>query len=114
MNDDRAVELGDKRLSYTYDELGTVVLELKAGVLSFEWVAGPFAGEAGEGFSYCARRVGDERFFLSWHEPEARGFVALYLDLDRQFACSAVLAGYATTEEQTLFESARINFVEPL
>lgn len=104
--------LDGKRLNYTYTEMGTVVVQLKAGKLGFEWIDGPLAGQSGKGFDYRARQVGEERYFLSWHEPEARGFVTLYLDLKKGFACSSVLAGYATEDERALFHSASINSIE--
>ena len=114
MSDHVTHALDGKRLTYTYDELGTVRLELRGGALSFEWIAGPFKGEAGKGFRYQAKQIGENQFFMNWHEPEARSFVTLYLDLDRKLACSSVLAGYATSQEQTLFDSARINCIEEL
>lgn len=106
--------LDGKRLNYTYAEMGTVVVQLSDGKLGFEWVDGPLQGQSGRDFAYHAREVGDEQYFVSWHEPKARGFVTLYLDLKNDFACSSVLAGYATEEEQSLFHSASVNSVENL
>ena len=104
--------LNGKRLNYTYAEMGTVVVELNDGRLGFEWIDGPLQGQSGQDFDYHAREVGDDQYFVSWHEPKSRGFVTLYLDLENRFACSSVLAGYATDEEQSLFHSASINAVE--
>ena len=106
--------LDGKRLNYTYAEMGTVVVKLLSGKLGFEWIEGPLIGEAADGFDYRARQVGDEQYFVNWHEPEARGFVTLYLDLKNKFACSSVLAGYATDSEQVLFHSASINSIEDI
>ena len=106
--------LDGKRLNYTYDEMGTVIVQLDAGKLGFEWIDGPLKGQSGQGFDYLARQLGEAQFFVSWHEPEARGFVTLYLDLKNRFACSSVLAGYATENEQALFHSASINSVDEL
>ena len=106
--------LDGKRLNYTYPEMGTVVVEMNAGKLGFEWIDGPLKGESAEGFDYLARQVGEGQFFVNWHEPETRGFVTLYLDLNQNFACSSVLAAYATDDEQVLFHSASINSVEEL
>lgn len=103
--------LEGKRLNYTYPEMGTVVVQLQGGKIGFDWVDGPLAGQSAGGFEYRARQVGDGQFFVNWHEPESRGFVTLYLDLSNKFACSSVLAGYATDDEQVLFHSATINSV---
>ena len=112
MGDETTDALDGTRLNYTYAEMGTVVVQLIGGKIGFEWIDGPLAGEAADGFDYRARQVGDEQYFVNWHEPEARGFVTLYLDLKNDFACSSVLAGYATDSEQVLFHSASINSVE--
>ena len=114
MSDDLSNALDGKRLNYTYPEMGTVVVQLDAGKLGFEWIDGPLKGESGHGFDYRARKVGDEQFFVNWHEPETRGFVTLFLDLEKSFACSSVLAAYATENEQVLFHSASINSIEEL
>ena len=106
--------LDGKRLNYTYAEMGTVVVELKDGKLGFEWIDGPLRGQSGQDFAYHAREVGNEQYFVSWHEPKERGFVTLYLDLKNDCACSSVLAAYATEDEQSLFHSASINSVEDL
>jgi hypothetical protein len=106
--------LDGKRLNYTYPEMGTVVLQLQDGKLGFDWIDGPLVGQSASGFEYRARQVGDSRYFVNWHEPETRGFVTLFLDLPANFACSSVLAGYATDSEQVLFHSASINSVEEM
>ncbi|MFL0357565.1 MoaF-related domain-containing protein [Erythrobacter sp. GH1-10] len=106
--------LDGKRLNYTYAGMGTVTVQFNSGKLSFEWIEGPHKGQSGEGFDYRARQVGEGQFFVNWHEPETRGFVTLYLDLKNNFACSSVLAAYATDDEQVLFDSATINSAEEL
>ena len=106
--------LDGKRLKYSYEEMGTVIAQLDGGKLGFEWIDGPLKGQSGQGFDYRARQLGEKQFFVNWHEPEARGFVTLYLDLKSGFACSSVLAGYATEDEQALFHSASINSVNEL
>ncbi len=97
---------------YTYPEMGTVRVSYEGGTVGFEWLAGPLKGQAGEGFAYRARRVGGDRFFVNWHEPEARGFVTLHVDFEAGRVCSSVLVGYATNEEQVLFHEATIDRVE--
>jgi hypothetical protein len=114
MNHELTDALDGTRLEYTYAEMGTVVVQFDSGRLGFEWTQGPLKGVSGQNFDYRPRQVGDDLFFVNWHEPEARGFVTLYLDLKSNFACSSVLAAYATDDEQTLFHSASVNRVESL
>jgi hypothetical protein len=97
---------------YTYPEMGTVRVSFENGSVSFEWIAGPLQGESGKGFPYRARKVGDDQFFVNWHEPDARGFVTLHIDFKAECVRSAVLAAYATDDEQVLFHRARIDRVE--
>ena len=104
--------LDGTRMVYTYPEMGTVRVSFDGGRVSFDWTAGPLEGEAGEGFAYRARELGDDRFFVNWHEPEAHGFVTLYIDFEAGLVHSSVLAAYATDDEQALFHSASIDRVE--
>jgi hypothetical protein len=97
---------------YTYPEMGTVRVTFDSGTVSFEWIAGPLEGEAGAGFAYHARKVGDDQFFVQWHEADAHGFVTLYVDFEAERVCSSVLAAYATDDEQVLFHAASIDRVE--
>ena len=97
---------------YTYPEMGTVRVSFDNGSVSFEWIAGPLKGEAGEDFAYRARKVGDDQFFANWHEPDAHGFVTLHIDFKAERVHSSVLAAYATDDEQVLFHSASIDRVE--
>lgn len=104
--------LDGTRMVYAYPEMGTVRVSYRDGSVSFEWIDGPLKGEAGEDFAYRARRVGKEQFFVSWHEPEAHGFVTLHIDFRAGHVHSSVLAGYATDGEQVLFHRASIASVE--
>ncbi len=104
-------DLDGKVLTYTYPELGTVRVSLGGGRISFEWIAGALQGESGSDFLYHARDLGDERYFVNWHEPEAQGFVTLYVDLRAGIVHSSVLAGYRGDEPETWFHSASIDEV---
>jgi len=97
---------------YTYPEMGTVSVSYRDGIVSFEWTDGPLKGEVGKNFAYRARKVGEDQFFVNWHEPEAHGFVTLHIDFQAGHVHSSVLAAYATDEEQVLFHRASIGSVE--
>ena len=79
-------------MRYTYDEMGTVRVSYESGHISFEWLAGPLAGEAGSGFPYRARKVGAQQYFVNWHEPELPGFVTLFIDFDAGHVHSSLIA----------------------
>ena len=104
--------LDGTRMVYTYPEMGTVRVEFGDGRIGFEWLAGPLEGQVGNGFAYRARQVGDDQFFVNWHEPEARGLVTLHVDFEAGKVRSAVFAGYATDDEQILFHEATIDRLE--
>ena len=104
--------LDGTRMVYTYPEMGTVRVVFEAGQVGFDWLAGPLEGQTGQNFPYRARRVGEDQFFVNWHEPEARGLVTLHIDFEGEKVCSAVFAAYATDEEQILFHEAAIDRVE--
>ena len=100
--------LDGTKMQYTYSEMGTVRTSYADGLISFEWLAGPLAGESGEGFAYHAREVGEGRYFVSWHEPEVPGFVTLYIDFEAAQVYSSVLAAYSTADESIHFDIATI------
>lgn len=104
--------LDGTQILYTYSELGTVHVSFDNGRVSFKWIAGALKGEAGEDFAYRARKVGDDQFLVNWHEPDAHGFVTLYIDFKTGRVHSSVLAAYASDDEQILFHSASIDRVE--
>ena len=104
--------LDGTRMVYTYPEMGTVRVSFAGGGVSFEWLAGPLAGESGSDFAYRARKVGDDQFFVNWHEPDAHGFVTLHINFQEERVCSSVLAAYGTDDEQVFFHSAVIDRVE--
>jgi len=111
---DLSKALNGTQLEYTYAEMGTVVVRFVNDRISFEWIDGLLKGQAGNDFPYHARKVGDQQYFLNWHEPEERGFVTLFVDLKTDFVCSSVLAAYATDDQQALFHCATINRVEKI
>ena len=96
-------------MQYTYSEMGTVRVSYDRGCIGFEWVAGPLQGETGDGFTYRARKVGENRNFVNWHEPELPGFVTLYIDFEAGHVSSSVLAAYASDDEQIHFVQHQLN-----
>ena len=112
MSDELTDKLDNTRMVYTYPEMGTVRVSFVDGSVSFEWIAGALEGESGNNFPYHARQVGDDQFFVNWHEPDARGFVTLHIDFKAKRVRSSVLAAYATDEEQVSFHGADIDRVE--
>ena len=98
-------------MQYTYAEMGTVRSTYKDGCISFEWLEGPLKGESGSGFLYRAREVGDQRFFVNWHEPDMPGFVTLLIDFEAGQVHSSLIAAYGSDAEQIHFDSAAIDEV---
>lgn len=111
MTDTKTHSLDGTSMQYTYSEMGTVRTAYEDGRVSFEWLAGPIAGEIGKGFPYSARKVGDDSYFVSWHEPEQFGFVTLHIDFNTGHVHSSVLAGYGTPDEGIHFDIATIEKV---
>ena len=99
-------------MQYTYSEMGTVRTVYENGFISFEWLAGPLSGETGGGFVYRALELGENRYFVNWHEPELPGFVTLYIDFESGQVHSSLIAAYASNEEQIHFDTASIESVE--
>ena len=99
-------------MQYTYSEMGTVRVSYENGCIGFEWIAGPLQGETGDGFTYRAREIGENRYFVNWHEPELPGFVTLYIDFEVGQVHSSVLAAYGSDDEQIHFDTASIDKVK--
>ncbi len=94
-------------MQYTYSEMGTVRVSYENGCIGFEWIAGPLQGGTGDGFTYRAREIGENRYFVNWHEPELPGFVNLYIDFEAGHVHSSVLAAYASDNEQIHFDISK-------
>ena len=107
-------ELDGVELEYTYAELGTVVVRFYEGLVQFEWLDGPLSGESGSDFPYRVKQLSDHQFLANWHEPEARGFVTLFIDLAEGRVYSSVLASYDTSEEQVWLHEATLKRSEGL
>tara|TARA_A100001037_G_C14647027_1_gene412744 strand:+ start:75 stop:428 length:354 start_codon:yes stop_codon:yes gene_type:complete len=112
IDDSLTDSLDGTRMVYTYPEMGTVRVSFAGGSVSFEWLAGLLEGQSGSDFPYRARKVGDDQFFVNWHELEAHGFVTLHVDFQAERVRSSVLAAYATGNEQVFLHSAAIDRVE--
>ncbi len=104
--------LDGTRMQYTYNDMGTVRTSYDKGCISFEWISGPLQGGTGAGFNYRAREVGENRFFVSWHEPELPGFVTLLIDFQAGQVHSSLIAAYGSEEEQIHFDTASIDHAD--
>jgi len=49
--------LDGNSLTYVYHDLGTVSLKFSDGLLTSEWVDGPFTGTIGKGYPYKAKKI---------------------------------------------------------
>ena len=105
-------ELDGAEFEYTYAELGTVVVKFYDGLVKFEWIDGPLGGESGCDFPYRVKRLSTHQYLANWHEPAARGFVTLFIDLSKKRFYSSVLAAYGTEEEQVWLHEATLNRCE--
>ena len=107
-------ELYGAEFEYAYAELGTVIVNFYDGLVKFNWIDGPLAGESGSDFPYRVKQLSDDQFLANWHEPKARGFVTLFIDLAERRVYSSVLASYATPEEQVWLHEATLKRSEGL
>ncbi len=101
-------ELDGAELEYTYAELGTVIVNFYDGLVKFNWIDGPLAGESGSDFPYRLTRLSPDQYLANWHEPAARGFVTLFIDLPEKRVFSSVLANYGAEEEQVWLHEATL------
>ena len=105
-------ELDDAELEYTYAELGTVVVKFYDGLVKFKWKDGPLSGESGSDFPYRVKQLSTHQYLANWHEPAARGFVTLFIDLPERRVYSSVLASYGTKDEQVWLHEAKLKRCE--
>ncbi|MCA6075048.1 MoaF-related domain-containing protein [Fulvivirga sedimenti] len=100
--------LDGKTITYTYDDLGTVRVSFKDGLVSFEWIAGPFAGMGRTGIDYNAKLIVPGIWFINWYEKNDASFVTLLINLNDQKVHSSGLLNATKDDEAILFHEAKI------
>ena len=61
----------------------------------------------------CQSHIGDDVYFLNWHNKEVGSFPTLYIDIPGQRIFGSALIWYKSEEEMVeLFDSAVITRVE--
>ncbi len=100
--------LDEKTITYTYEDLGTVQVTFKDGLVNFEWIAGPFAGMGRTGITYNAKLVAPGMWFVNWYEKNDASFVTLLINLNDQKVHSSGLLNATKEDEAILFHEAHI------
>ena len=99
--------LDGKSITYQYEDLGTVKLNFELGLLSFEWIEGPYKGASGQDHNYVAKKVGSE-IFLNWFEEKDSSLITLLIDLEQSRVHSSGLISPKSEDEMVLFHEATI------
>ena len=102
-------------VTYTYEDLGTIELEIDNGLLTYEWKEGAFSGTIGKDHAYKARKISDKIYLIHWFESSRSSLITLVLNFKENQVHSSALLNPTTEEETILFHNATIqkqNLVE--
>lgn len=103
-----ALTLDGKSITYTYQELGTVRLDFADGLVRFEWLKGPNAGNQGEGSPYQVKLVAPKAYFLNWIEEKDSTTITLFINLEKGEVHSSGIVSPGTEQEMHIWHSAKI------
>ena len=95
-------------LTYIYHDLGTVKLDFADGLLTYEWLEGPFKGTIGKDHPYKAKKIAKKIYFVHWFESERSSLVSLVINFKEDSVDSSALLNPTTEEETVLFHHATI------
>ena len=100
--------LDGSEFQYTYEDGSEVVLTFYDGLVKFEFLQGPLAGQADQDLPYRSRVIDDQVYFIDWHNEPVGSFVTLYIDVPRSRLFGSALIWYNSDEPVELFDAAVI------
>ncbi len=104
-------DLAGKTVEYTYDNGVSIVLEIGAERLGFEWSGGELDGTKIGGIPYKCQMMRAGQYMVNWHNTDAKSFATIVIDLEERKVHGSALIFYGAQEEQELFEEAVITGV---
>jgi phenolic acid decarboxylase len=104
--------LDGSEFQYTYEDGSEVVLTFYDGLVKFEFLQGPLAGETDRDIPYRSRLIDDQVYFIDWHNEPVGSFVTLYIDVPRSRLFGSALIWYNSDESIELFDAAVITRAE--
>ncbi len=102
-------------LTYKYQDLGTVKLNFGQGLITYEWLDGPFKGMIGKDYPYKAKKIARKIYLVQWFESERSSLVSLAINFKENTVDSSALLNPDKEDEAVLFHHATIqkqNLVE--
>jgi hypothetical protein len=100
--------LDGSEFQYTYEDGSEVVLTFYDGLVKFEFLQGPLAGETDQDLPYRSRVIDDQVYFIDWHNEPVGSFVTLYIDVPRSRIFGSALIWYNSEKPVELFDAAVI------
>lgn len=95
-------------LTYQYHDLGTVKLNFVKGLITYEWLEGPFKGMIGKDYPYKAKKIAKKIYLVHWFESERSSLVSLVLNFKEDSVDSSALLNPDKEDEAVLFHHATI------
>ena len=95
-------------LTYIYHDLGTVKLDFTDGLITYEWLEGPFKGTIGKDHPYKSKKIAKKIYLVHWFESSRSSLVSLVINFKEDSVDSSALLNPTTEEETVLFHHATI------
>ena len=100
--------LDGSEFQYTYEDGSEVVLTFYDGLVKFEFLQGPLAGEKDQDLPYRSRVIDEKVYFIDWHNKAVGSFVTLHIDVPRSRLFGSALIWYNSDKPIELFDAAVI------
>lgn len=98
--------------NFFYQTGAGISIQFDNGLVSYEWISGPAAGNTGRDIPYRSRKIGDDMYLINFHEEAKPDFVTLIFNLKQNVMYSSAILRYGTEGRRISFSGGIIEHVE--
>lgn len=100
--------LDGSSMDYFYQTGAGIHLELKDGMLSYEWISGPRKGHGNKDLPYNSRKIGHKMYVINWLEESHPDFMTLIFNFDNNVMYSSGILRFGSEKQFTVFDGGII------
>lgn len=96
---------------YQYQSSAAIAISFSEGELTYQWIEGRNAGKPAKTYPYISRKLGDDMYYVNWHEADLGNFITLVFNFNTNTCASSVIVRYGSDAPITAFEGGIIEQV---
>ncbi|MBC8769861.1 hypothetical protein H4O18_17815 [Arenibacter sp. BSSL-BM3] len=101
-------------LNFQYQDGTAIHMEFYNGKAKYEWVAGPAKGNGNKDILYRSRKIGNNLYWINWHEIDKKDYLTLVFDFDKMLVHSSIIVGYENKPERNLITVFKSGIIDHL